>query len=155
MSSTYGHKLTESMMSFPSYAASGTRPPSQGCRTQSFPEFNIRENLCCDLKFAMGKGDRPHVRIVELHHCGTVRKSMANAHGQVGPRHWCFRRRRRQSLPQSRTRRGVPFPNLSQVARNEAPNPVARSSQKTSAATVNAGTTLFFRAITHTVFLAP
>ena len=41
------------------------------------------------------------------------------------------------------------------VARNEAPDPVARSSQKISAATVNAGTTLFFRAITHTVFLAP
>lgn len=50
----------------------------------------------------MSKGDRLHVQIRELRRRGTVRKSMANTHDQTGPQHWCFRRRRRQSLSQSR-----------------------------------------------------
>jgi len=60
--------------------------------------------------FAMSKGDRLHLHIRQLHSCGSVRKSMENTHGQVGPRHWCFRRRRRQSLPQSRHPSPWPWP---------------------------------------------
>lgn len=81
-----------------------------GCCTQSFQESNIRDTLCYDLKFAMSKGDRLHVHICELHRFGTVRKSVTNAHGQIGARHWCFRCRPRQSLPQSRHPSFWPWP---------------------------------------------
>lgn len=67
-------------------------------------------SACCDPKFAVSKSDRLHVHIRELHRCGTVRQSMANAHGQIDPRHWCFLRRRHQSLPQSRHRSPSPWP---------------------------------------------
>lgn len=75
-------------------------------------EFNIRDNRCFDLTLAMNKGDRLHAHIRQLHRCGSVRKTMANAHDQVVPRHWCFRRRRRrcQSLPQSRHPSPWPWP---------------------------------------------
>ncbi len=81
LSSAYEHTPKRVDVVFSSVRGARDANTFIGCCTQSFPEFNIRDCPCCDLKFAMSKGDRMHVNICELHRRGTVRQIMANAHG--------------------------------------------------------------------------